>query len=509
MRYVLGVDLGTSSTKTAMFDECGRLIADASYDYELLQPRNGWAEQRPSDWWDAAVSTISATIKKSGVSADDIVGVGFSGQMHWLVMVDQDGNVIRPAILWCDGRTGEECKEIEEAVGKKRLIEICGNPALTGFTAGKILWVKKNEPENYARCKKMMLPKDYVRYMLTGEFAIDAGDASGTNLLDITTRDWSDEILSALKIDRGLLPNVYNSCDVVGKITPKAAELTGLKVGTAVVCGCGDNASAAVGSGVVTEGLAFTTLGTSGVVYASSKEPLVDPMGRIHTFCSAVPGEYALMSCTLAAGLSLKWFKNTFCDEEAAEAAKKGIDVYAYLDSIAANVPVGANKLIYLPYIMGERSPLLDEKARGVFFGLSGIHTKADLLRAVLEGVVYSQRQCFDIFAELGVHPEQMIALGGGGTSKLWRQMLADNYRCNISTVVNKEGPALGAALMAAVGAGIYSSLPEACSAVVKFKDIQEPVSENIDEYTEIFNIYKSLYPALKDSFLKLSYIQY
>lgn len=507
MRYVLGVDLGTSSTKTAMFDEHGKLIADASSDYDLLQPKNGWAEQRPSDWWDAVIKTIAGTIKKSGVKADDIVGVGFSGQMHGLVMVDGKGEVIRPAILWCDGRTGEECREIESKIGKERLIEICGNPALTGFTAGKILWVRKNEPENYARCKKMMLPKDYVRFMLTGEYAIDAGDASGTNLLDIRKRDWSEEILSSLDIDRDLLPDVYGSCDVVGYITDKAAELTGLKKGTPVVCGCGDNASAAVGAGVVTEGLAFTTLGTSGVVYASSKEPFVDPKGRIHTFCSAVPGEYALMSCTLAAGLSLKWFKNNFFTEEAKKAAEEGTNIYALLDDMADEVPIGANRLIYLPYLMGERSPILDENTRGVFFGLSAMHTKADLLRAVLEGVVYSQRQCLEIFTELGIKPERMIALGGGGTSRVWRQMLADNFGCGIQTVVNKEGGALGAALMAAVGAGIYGSLKEACAEIIKYNDSQRPNMELNSVYSEIFSIYKGLYPALKDSFLKLSNI--
>ena len=507
MNYILGVDVGTSSTKTALFDETGKLIADMSCEYELLQPRNGWAEQRPGDWWDAAVWTISGTIAKSGVSADHIVGVGFSGQMHGLVMVDKDGEVIRPAILWCDGRTGKECQTIERLVGRKRLIEITGNPPLTGFTAGKLLWVRDHEPHHASRCRKIMLPKDYVRYRLTGEYGVDPGDASGTNLFDIHTRGWSDEVLSALHIDRAILPPVYESCEVVGRVTQRAAELTGLKAGTPVVCGSGDNACAAVGVGVVTEGLAFTTLGTSGVVYAASEHPLVDPKGRIHTFCSAVPGQYALMSCTLAAGLSLKWFKNTFCGEELSLAEREGVDVYALLDRIAAEVPVGANRLLYLPYLMGERSPILDENSRGVFFGLSAIHTKADLLRAVLEGVVYSQRDCFGIFAELGVKPSKMIACGGGGSSSLWRQMLADNYGCGICTAVNQEGPALGAALMAAVGVGLYKNLPEACQAVIQYRDEQLPQPQNSARYDEFFRVYQTLYPALKESFKSLSEI--
>lgn len=508
MRYIIGVDLGTSGTKTVLFDEKGRQVAQALEEYPLLQPRNGWAEQEPETWWHAAASTIRMVLKKSGVDPAHVAGLGLSGQMHGLVMLDRDGIVLRPAILWCDGRTAEECQEIHEKIGRERLIALTGNPALTGFTAGKILWVRRHEPENYERCSQILLPKDYVRYRLTGEYAIDAGDASGTNLLDLRSRDWSDEILRGLDIPRELLPKVYESCDVVGQITAAAAEETGLKPGTPVVCGSGDNASAAVGTGVVREGLSFTTLGTSGVVYAHSRMPHIDTTGRIHSFCAAVPGEYALMSCTLAAGLSLRWFKNTFCVEEEKKALEEGIDPYVLLDRMAAEVPVGSNRLLYLPYLMGERSPILDEKSRGVFFGLSAIHTKADLLRSVMEGVSYSQRACFEVFGELGVHPQKMLACGGGGSSRLWRQMLADNYGCEIGTVENKEGPALGAALMAAVGTGIFPDLPTACESVIREKDHERPDLEAKAKYDRFFAVYQSLYPALKDCFAALNEIE-
>ncbi len=505
MKYLLGIDLGTSGTKTVLFSVDGEAKASAVVEYPLYQPQNGWAEQAPEDWWNAAVQTTRKVLSQSGVDARDIAGIGISGQMHGLVMLDEKGEVLRKSIIWCDGRTGEECREITQAVGAKRLIEITANPALTGFTASKILWVKKNEPELYARCAHILLPKDYVRYMLTGDFATEVSDASGMQLLDVPKREWSDEVLGALGIDKALLGKMYESCEVVGTVTEQAAALTGLSAGTPVVGGAGDNAAAAVGTGVVQTGKAFTTIGTSGVIFAHADEVTIDPAGRVHTFCSAVPGAWTVMSCTLAAGLSLQWFRNNFCAEEVSVASRMEVDPYYLMDIETEKAPIGANRLVYLPYLMGERSPLLDENARGAFVGLSAMHTKRDMLRAIMEGVMYSQRQCLDVLRGMGVVSSEMLAVGGGGTSKVWRQMMADIYSLPVTTVQNREGPALGAAILAGVGAGIYKSVPDACAAIIRTNPSQQPIAENSGKYEPIYELFCSLYPALKDGYAKLA----
>lgn len=501
MKYLLGIDLGTSGTKTVLFNTDGGAIASATVEYPLYQPQNGWAEQSPEDWWNAAAQTARAVLEKSGVDARDIAGIGISGQMHGLVMLDEKGEVLRRSIIWADGRTGEECKEITRAVGAKRLIEITANPALPGFTASKILWVKKHEPELYARCAHILLPKDYIRYKLTGEYATEVSDASGMQLLDVPKRAWSDEVLKKLGIDKALLGRVYESYEVTGKVTDQAAALTGLAAGTPVVGGAGDNAAAAIGTGVVENGKAFTTIGTSGVVFAHADRVTIDPQGRVHTFCSAVPGAWTVMSCTLAAGLSLQWFRNNFCAEEVSVASRMETDPYQLMDIEADKTPIGANRLLYLPYLMGERSPLLDENARGAFIGLSAMHTKRDMLRAVMEGVMYSQRQCLDVLRGMGVVSKEMLATGGGGTSKVWRQMMADLYALPVSTVQNREGPALGVAILAGVGAGVYPSVPEACAKIIRTNAPQPPIAENSKRYEPFYSLYLSLYPALKDSF--------
>ena len=328
MNYLIGIDLGTSGTKTVLFDQNGTAIASATVEYPLYQPKNGWAEQEPSDWWQAAAATVRRVIDESGVAPEAIKGVGLSGQMHGLVMLDEAGEPLRRSIIWCDGRTSQECAEITALVGRQRLIEITANPALTGFTAGKILWVRRHEPKLYAKCRHILLPKDYIRYQLTGEFATEVSDASGMNLLDVPNRCWSGEILEKLEIDGALLAKMYESCEVTGQITPRAAALTGLAAGTPVVGGAGDNAAAAVGTGVVERGRAFTTIGTSGVVFAHSDRVTIDPQGRVHTFCSAVPGAWTVMSCTLAAGLSLKWLRDQFFTEEMKTAEGMGVDPY-------------------------------------------------------------------------------------------------------------------------------------------------------------------------------------
>lgn len=505
MKYILGIDLGTSGTKTVLFDESGGIVASSLYEYEMHQPQNGWAEQNPEDWWNAAVFTISDTIKKSGVSSGEIVSLGISGQMHGLVMLNGQGAVLRPAIIWCDQRTAEECKKITALVGAERLVEITANPALTGFTASKIMWVKKHEPELYAACAKILLPKDYLRFKLTGDFATEVSDASGMQLLDVPGRNWSQEILDKLEIDRSLLARVYESPEITGTISAEAAKLTGLSSETAVVGGAGDNAAAAVGTGVVSSGRAFTTIGTSGVVFAHTDEPLTDPAGRVHTFCCAVPGAWHVMGVTQAAGLSLKWFRDNFCQNEIEEAKKINKDPYFLLDKQAEMVPAGANGLVYLPYLMGERTPHLDPDCRGVFFGLSAKHTRQDLLRAVMEGVTFSLKDCLSVLKEMGVVPDSMLACGGGGSSALWRQMLADIFGCKVKTVASKESAALGAAILAGVGAGIFESVPAACEKLIKENPAQLPIAENSLKYENTYALYKALYPALKEQFASLS----
>lgn len=504
MEYLIGVDLGTSGTKTVLFDTEGSVIASKTIEYPLYQEKNGWAEQDPLDWWNAAADTIRAVVTESGVNNADIKGLGISGQMHGLVMLDRDGAVLRRSIIWCDQRTAKECEEITARVGAKRLIEITANPALTGFTASKILWVRNNQPEIYEKCAHILLPKDYVRYMLTGDFATEVSDASGMQLLDVPNRCWSDEVLEKLEIDKALLPKVYESPEVTGVISEEAAKRTGLMPGTIVVGGAGDNAAAAVGTGVVEDGKAFTTIGTSGVVFAHTDKISIDPKGRVHTFCCAVPGAWHVMGVTQGAGLSLKWFRDNFCAAEKEVAAGMGVDPYYLMDQQAARAPIGCNRLIYLPYLMGERTPHLDPDCRGAFIGLSAMHTKYDMLRAVMEGVTFSQRDSVEVLKGMGVSIDGMLACGGG-TSKLWRQMLADTYNCAVRTVVSKEGPALGVAILAGVGAGLYPSVQEGCRRVIRLNAPQDPIAENVPKYEAFYRMYTKLYPALKDSYKALA----
>ena len=502
---MIGIDLGTSGTKTVLFDERGGSITSATVEYPLLQPQNGWAEQDPELWWEACLKTLKQVISESGIDPYDVAGIGLSGQMHGLVLLDGNGSVLRNSIIWCDGRTTAECAEITETIGARRLIEISANPALTGFTAGKILWVRKNEPDLYTRVRHILLPKDYLRYKLCHVFATEVSDASGMNLLDVPNRSWSEEILDKLDIDGELLPKMYESCEVTGYITEQTAALTGLCAGTPVVGGAGDNAAAAIGTGVVESGKAFITIGTSGVIFAHSDEVRIDTKGRLHSFCSAVPGAWTVMSCTLSAGGSLQWFRNNFCEAERSAAETMGMDVYDLLSKQAELIPIGANRLLFLPYLMGERSPILDPQARGVFFGLSGIHKRADMIRSIMEGVVYSQRDCLDVFRELEVPFTSMIATGGGGRSSLWRQIMADVFDCPIATVTNKEGAALGAAILAGVGAGVYSSVPAACNAILQANEPQYPNPAVKAEYDSYYCLYRDVYNSLKDRFKTLS----
>ncbi len=508
MKYAIGIDLGTSGTKTVLFDREGNVIISKTIEYPMYQPKNGYAEQDPADWYNAAVNTVKYCVTQSGVDPKDIVGVGISGQMHGLVMLDEKNDVIRKSIIWCDQRTADEVEQLNREVGREKLIEITANPALTGWTLAKILWVRNKEPENYARCRHILLPKDYVRFMFTGEYATEVSDASGMQLLDVKNRKFSKELCSMLDIDMSMLPKVYESCEITGRITKEAAALTGLAEGTIVCGGAGDNAAAAVGTGVVEDGKAFTTIGTSGVVFAHTSAPNIDPKGRVHTCCAAVPGAWHIMGVTQGAGLSLKWFRDNFCAAEKQTAALMGVDEYYLMDKEAEKVPTGSNRLIYLPYLMGERTPHLDPDARGVFFGLSAIHTKRDMLRAVMEGVAFSLRDCVEICREMDMNVSDMMACGGGGSSPLWRQMLADLYNCPVKTARSKEGPALGVAILALVAAGEYDSVQAACKAIIGTDKICEPIEDEAKVYDAYYKVYTSLYPALRENYKALASVE-
>lgn len=505
MVYLLGIDLGTSGTKTVLFDQAGRPVSAHTVEYPLYQPQNGWAEQNPEDWWQAAKEGIQKVLASSGISPKDIAGVGLSGQMHGLTMLNEAGEVQRPAIIWCDQRTGAQCAEMSRRMGDKEIIRITANPPMTGFTAAKILWVKQNQPDLYKKCAHILLPKDYLRFKLTGEFATEVSDASGMQLMDVPGRRWSPDMLSMLDISESLLPSMHESPDLTGAVHEKAARETGLLRGTPVVGGAGDNAAAAVGTGVVREGRAFTTLGTSGVVYALSNNVSIDPMGRVHTLCASVPGKWTVMSCTQAAGLSLRWLRDTCCAPESAEAKSRSIDPYQVMGEEAEKIAIGAENLLYLPYLMGERSPHPDPDCRGVFFGLSAIHGRAHLTRAVMEGVAYSQAECVDVFREMKVPIREMMACGGGARSTLWRQMLADLYNCPVSTLHADEGPALGVAILAGVGTGVYKSVEAACDEIVKTEKTLDPIPQNNEAYQGYYALYKKLYQVLKPSYKELS----
>jgi len=505
--FLLGIDIGTSGTKTVLFDEYGNTVASALEEYPLYQPNVGWAEQDPEDWWRATYLTINKVLSKSGVAASEVKGVGLSGQMHGAVLLDKDNNVIRRSLIWCDQRSFAECDQITSLIGKERLIEITANPALTGFTASKILWVKNNEPENFAKVKKILLPKDYIRFRLTGEFATEVSDASGMQLMDIPKRQWSDEVLGKLGIERSMLGDLYESQEVSGKVHKAAAELTGLTEGTPVVGGAGDQAAGAIGNGIVRPGVVSSTIGTSGVVFAFSEKVSIDPKGRVHTFCHAVPNTWHTKGVTQGAGLSLKWFRDNFCIEEKRTADLMKIDPYVLMDQEAEKVSAGCSGLIYLPYLMGERTPHLDPYAKGVFFGLSAKHEKQDFIRAVMEGVVYSLKDCLEIIKEMGVEVSEVRASGGGGKSPLWRQMQADVFGTDIATIQSSEGPALGVALLAGVGVGIYKSVTEACDTTIKVKTKQAANMELNSKYQKFYEIYKRLYNSLKEDYKDLAAI--
>jgi len=504
MSYLMGIDIGTSSTKAILIDEEGNLIGSAICEYPLYQEKIGWAEQDPEDWWKATCKVTKEIITKTNAKPSDIKGIGLSGQMHGAVLLDSKNNVLRHAIIWCDQRSSKECEEITDLIGKERLIKITANPALTGFTAAKVMWVKNNEKHVFEKIKKILLPKDYIRFKLTGEFATEVSDASGMQFMDIPGRKWSNEVIEKLGFDKDMFARLYESPEVTGRITKEASMQTGLKEGTIVVGGAGDQAAGAIGNGIVKTGIVSSTIGTSGVVFAYSDNVIIDNKGRVHTFCHAVPGKYHVMGVTQGAGLSLKWFRDNFCSEEKAVAELLHIDPYEILNKEASLSKLGSNGLIFLPYLMGERTPHTDPHARGVFFGISAKHNKKDMLRAIMEGVVFSLMDCLEIIEGMSIKVTEVRASGGGAKSELWRQIQSDVFNKNIWVVEGGEGPALGVAILAGVGAGIYKSVPEGCETVVKATRTNSPVEENHKKYMEFYKIYRSLYPALKELFFEI-----
>jgi len=502
MAYLLGIDVATTGTKALLIDERGKVVASATKEYPLYMPRPLWSEQDPADWWKGTVASIRELLESSAVDPAAIIGLGLTGQMHGLVLLDGRGQVLRPAILWNDQRTGPQCQSINERVGFKRLLEWTGNPALPGFTAPKILWVREHEPAIYAQVAHILLPKDYVRYRLSGELATDMADASGTLLLEVKRRDWSKEMLEALEIPADWLPLCHEGPQVTGVITPAASEETGLRAGTPIVGGGGDQAAQAVGVGAINPAIAALTLGTSGVVFASTVEPVVEEKGRLHAFCHAVPHRWHLMGVMLSAGGSLRWFRDALGKEEMGEASKKRVDAYEILLKGAEAIPPGSEGLLFLPYLIGERTPHADPLARGAFVGLTLRHSKAHLVKAVLEGVTYGLRDSLELLRKTGVSELEQVRLSGGGArSPLWRQILADILGIELVTVNVTEGAAYGAALLAAVGAGIYTSVEEACETTVRILEHTSPLEEHKPLYDHYYAIYRSLYGALKPAY--------
>jgi xylulokinase len=500
-RYLIGIDVGTTGARAVVIDARGRLVASATEEYPLYSPKPSWAEQEPADWWGATKLALRRVLASRKVKAAEVAGVGLTGQMHGSVFLDRDNRVIRPAILWCDQRTQPQCDAITSKVGKRKLIELACNPALTGFTAPKILWLREHEPRNYDKVQKVLLPKDYIRFLLTGEYATEVSDASGTLLLDVRKRSWSKEILSKLDIPLEFLPSCEESTVVTGSITKKAAEQTGLVAGTPVVGGGGDQAAGAVGTGIVRRGIVSSTVGTSGVVFAFSDKVMLDPKGRVHTFCHAVPGKWHVMGVMLSAGGSLRWYRDTFCGAEKEVASLEGRDPYELIIEEAATAPAGCEGLLFVPYLTGERTPHADANAKGVFFGIHLRHTKAHFARSVLEGVAFGLKDSFEIIKSMGVPMDEVRASGGGARSKLWRQIQADVNDLPLVTINVDEGPAYGAALLAGVGAKVFRTVEEACDASIKVVSRMSPRKKTRSLYARYYKEYCALYPALKARF--------
>jgi len=497
--HLLGLDIGTGGTRAVLIDRGGRIASSAMQEHPPFDsPRLGWAEQDPHDWWRAAVCAIREALAKAGLAGGDVACVGFAGQMHGAVLLDADDEVLRPALIWCDQRSQRECDWLHRTVGRERLIQLACNPALTNFTLTKLLWVRSHEPQLWPRFTHFLLPKDYVRLRLSGEHATDMADASGTLMLDVAHRCWSAELMAAIGLPEACLPRVLESPEISGRVSDEGAESTGLPAGTPVVAGASDQAAGALGLGIVRPGDVSATIGTSGVVFASTDHPAMDPQGRVHTFCHAVPGRWHVMGVTQAAGLSLRWFRDKLAGSLDLDTA------YEQLTKEAAATPAGADGLLWAPYLMGERTPHLDPKARGALVGLCANHTRGHVVRAILEGVAFSLKDTIALFEDMHV-PVRNIRLGGGGArSPLWRQIQADVYGHEVEIVETEEGAAYGAALLAGVGGKVWSTVEEACERSVSVISSVRPDSQAAAIMQRQYEAYRALYPALKPIFEKL-----
>jgi xylulokinase len=484
---LLGIDVGTGGTRALLIDETGTIAAAAIAEHKpFASPRTAWAEQDPDDWWRACQLAVRELLQQAGIAPEEIACIGLTGQMHGAVLLDERDRPLRPALIWCDQRSTEECRYLDATIGPEELVELASNPALPNFTLTKLLWVRANEPAIWKRFQSFLLPKDYVRLCLTGVRAIDVADASGTLLLDVRNRRWSSEIVNAVGLDAACLPALFESQDVVGHVTEAAASLLGLKAGTPVIAGAGDQAAGAVGMGIVRPGDVSATIGTSGVVFAATDAPIADPQGRLHTFCHAIPGRWHVMGVTQAAGLSLRWFRDNFGG------------AYESLCKEAAAIVPGADGVLWAPYLMGERTPHLDPNARAALVGLAANHGRAHIVRAILEGVAFSLNDTLTIFHELGIPVEEIRLGGGGARAPLWKQIQADVYGQAVTTVEAEEGAAFGAALLAGVGVGVWPSVEAACDAVVRVAKRIEPEELAMPVMRERYLAYRRLYPALR-----------
>lgn len=494
MACVLGIDVSTTATKAILVDEAGGVAGIGVAEYGVEVPHPGWSEQDPASWWVAAQSAIGSSLESAEIGLDEVMAIGLTGQMHGAVLLDANGAVLRPAILWNDQRTAEECDLIRERIGLERLVAVTGNDALTGFTAPKLLWVQRHEPEVWARTRHVLLPKDYVRLRLTGEYAMDKADGSGTQLFDLSRRDWSSEVLAALEIEPSLMPPTFEGPVVTGRLTDAAAQASGLRPGTPVVAGGGDQSANAVGVGAVAPGLVALSLGTSGVVFAATDAPLNDPLGRVHAFCHAVPDRWHMMSVMLSAAGSMRWFRDALAPGEP----------FTALSDEAATAPAGSRGLFFLPYLTGERSPHPDPLARGGFIGLTVQHGRPEMSRAVMEGVAFGLRDGMELMVAAGMErPTAIRASGGGMASPIWRQILADVLDVELLQVSTTEGAAYGAALLAATGIGWFASVDDACVAAVRVEPVAEPGSD-VSRYAERYALFRELYPALRELFPRM-----
>jgi xylulokinase len=495
---LIGIDVGTGGTRVLLIDTAGKVLGSTVREHAAFRsPQPGWAEQDPEDWWQAAVQAIPALLKATSTAPEEIAGIGLSGQMHGAVLLNAANRVLRPALIWCDQRTAAEAAWLTAQLGAERLIQLTSNPALPNFTLTKLLWVRKHEPAIWQRFRSFLLPKDYVRFRLTGEKAMDVADASGTLLLNVAKRRWSSEMLVAVDMPESILPRLYECHEIAGTVTAEAASLTGLRAGIPVVAGAGDQAAGALGMGIVRPGDVSATIGTSGVVFAATDQPFLDPRGRLHTFCHAVPGRWHVMGVTQAAGLSLRWFRDTFTNAHDPQA-------YSRLGDAAADVAAGAAGLLWAPYLMGERTPYLDPEARGALVGLTASHRGAHIVRAIMEGVAFSLKDTLSIFAEIGV-PARAIRLGGGGArSPIWRQIQADVYGQGVEIVAAEEGAAYGAALLAGVGTGVWPSADAACDAVIQVAQRIAPHPADSAKLQQMYSLYRGLYPSLQPIFHRL-----